>query len=89
MCQKTALLHRLFVILHTPIEKCGAPLIASIQKPTPLSQAIYLQTQKEDRLLVAHEIERLGLPPRGRDSQHSIVELGILDDWLRRGGRLH
>ncbi len=85
MCQKPALLHRLFVVIRTPLERQGLPRILSIQRPTTITQPTFQATQKEGRALTALELERFCLLAQA-GAQDSVVEIKLLDDWLRRGG---
>ncbi len=85
MCQKSTLIHRLFVVIRTPLQKQGVPSILSIQRPTLTTQSIFQVTQKENRVLTVQELERFCLLPQA-GAQDTVLEIKLLDDWLRRGG---
>ena len=82
MCQKTPLLHRLFVVLHKPTENKVVPYVMSIQPPFPATRAIYEIANKEDRYLTKREIETFCLLPNV-GPRYNVVEVSFTDEWLR------
>jgi hypothetical protein len=86
MCQKSPfpLIHRLFVVLNTPLPRKVVPYVMSVQRPDAITEPIWQAVTAEDRHMSKREIEKFLLMPQC-GPRYTVVEVNIPDAFLRAG----